>query len=90
VSRYGVTLNNHYKKRGCSLNINQIVPMTKNAYLIARCSNQARAVAIAANMPVDASMQMQLGKAFQLLFNGYDIKWLLENFFLKKLFRAIA
>ena len=64
--------------------------MSTNTYLITRSSNQARAVAIAAVMPLNVSRQMQSGNMFQRVLNNYDIKLLLENFFLKKLFQAIA
>lgn len=64
--------------------------MTTNTYLIARSSNQARAVAISTVMPLNVSRQMHPGNLIQLVLNNYDIKWLLENFFLKKLFQAIA
>jgi hypothetical protein len=64
--------------------------MITNTHLIARHSNQPRAIAISANMQMNMSRETQAGQAFQLIPNELDIKWLLENFFLKKLFRGIA
>ena len=64
--------------------------MITSTHQITRQSNHPRAVAIAATMQMNVSRQMQGGQAFQLIPNELDIKWLLENFFLKKLFRAIA
>jgi hypothetical protein len=64
--------------------------MITNTHLITRQSNQPRALAISANMQMNIVRQMQTGQAFQLIPNELDIKWLLESFFFKKLFRAIA
>jgi hypothetical protein len=64
--------------------------MISNTHLIARQQNQPKAIAISATMQMNISRQMQAGQAFQLIPNELDIKWLLENFFLKKLFRGIA
>ena len=64
--------------------------MISNTHLIARQQNQPRAIAIFATMQMNMSRGMQAGQAFQLIPNELDIKWLLENFFLKKLFRGIA
>jgi hypothetical protein len=36
------------------------------------------------------SRETRTGLVFQPILNERDIKWILENFFLKKLFRAIA
>jgi hypothetical protein len=64
--------------------------MISNTTLITRRSYQAPALAVSANMQMNVSRQMQGAQAFQLIPNELDIKWLLENFFLKKLFRGIA
>lgn len=39
---------------------------------------------------MNESRETHTGLVFQLIPNERDIKWILENFFLKKLFRAIA
>jgi hypothetical protein len=64
--------------------------MITNTHLITRRSYQAPALAISATMQMNIFRQMQGAQAFQLIPNELDIKWLLENFFLKKLFRALA
>ena len=87
-ARYRVTLKDSYTVTQ-KTKVNPY-PMISNTHLIARQQNQPKAIAIAATMQMNISREMQAGQAFQLIPNALDIRWLLENFFLKKLFRAIA
>ena len=75
--------------------------MITNTHIINRSLNQAstqnnqqhfnRAVAVAQPVTMmNIFAQTRVGQMIQLIPNEIDMKWLLENFSFKKLFRAIA